>query len=90
VTITIQASEREHALITTNPVELAESANVSPEQYSMSSLDTAPQLARESHEHACNGQHTMPLRLIQEQAGDEDTVKIRTNHYRQPAQHPQA
>jgi hypothetical protein len=87
VTITIQASEREHALISTNPVELADSASFSPEQNSVSSLDTAPQLARESHEHACNRQHTMPLHLIQKQEGDEDTVKIRTNHYRQPAQH---
>jgi hypothetical protein len=87
VTITIQASQREHALITTNPVERAESVNFSPEQKSVRSLTTTPQLSRESYESACNQQHTMPLLLPQEQVGDEDTVKIRTNNHQQPVQH---
>jgi hypothetical protein len=70
VTITIQASQREHTLITTNPVERAE--------------HTAMTFEQESRE------KTAPLHLLQEQEDDADTVKIRTNHHRQPAYHTNA
>jgi hypothetical protein len=80
VTIAIQASEREHALITTNPVERAQDSD---DIY----LGRATQLSREAHDGALSHQTTAPLHILLEQEGDEDTVKIRTNHHRQSAKH---
>jgi Helicase HerA, central domain len=87
VTITIHASQQEHALITTNPVERAEYTMTIPEQSSTSPVDMRTQLSEESPDRAYSRRPTEPQRLLQEQEGDEDTVKIRTNHHRQPGQH---
>jgi hypothetical protein len=87
VTITIQASGREHALITTNPVERAEHSMTIPEQISISPLSTALQTSQELLDRAASLQKTAPLHLLQAQEEDEDTVKIRTNHQTQPTHH---
>ena len=90
VTITIQASQQEHALITTNPVERAEYTITRPEQSSLNAVDMRMQTSKEAHDLPFRHQQTSPLHLLQVQEGDEDTVKIRTNHHRQPAQHTEA
>ncbi len=90
VTITIQASEREHALITTNPVERAEGTLAISEQSNRRPAEIYVQASQVSHDDPLNHQQTVPLHLIQEQEDGEDTVKIRTNHHRQAAQHTQA
>ena len=87
VTITIQASQREHALITTNPVERAEHTMTKPEQSSFSPLSTALQTSQEPLDCAASLQKTAPLHFLQAQEEDADTVKIRTNHQTQPTQH---
>ena len=88
VTITIQASQREHALITTNPVERAEYTNMAFEQSSsVRPVEAHVQSSGASHDLALSRQQTVPLHLLQEQEGDTDTVKIRTNNHRQPEQH---
>jgi hypothetical protein len=87
VTITIQASQREHTLITTNPVERAEHTMMIPEQSSISPMNTALQTSQEPLDRAASLQKTAPLHLLKGQKDDEDTVKIRTNHHAQPAQH---
>ena len=90
VTITIQASQEEHALITTNPVERAEYSSFSLEQTSNIPVNSHAHTSRESYNGALSRQPTEPLHFLQEQEADEDTVKIRTNHHRQPAQHTKA
>ena len=90
VTITIQASGREHALITTNPVERAEHTSSSPEQSRYRPLDARIQVSEESHNRARSYQQTIPLHRLQEQEGDEDTVKIRSNHHQQSEQYTNA
>jgi hypothetical protein len=90
VTITIQASEREHALITTNPVERAEYTVTRLEQSNGRPAEISTQTSASSPDNPLNDQQTAPLHLLQQQVGDEDTVKIRTNHHRQPAHHTQA
>jgi hypothetical protein len=87
VTITIQASEREHALITTNPVERAEGFRAVPEQSGIYALDWHTQTRETLHHAVLSRKPAASMHLIQEQESDEDTVKIRTNHHRQPAQH---
>jgi type IV secretory pathway VirB4 component len=88
VTITIQASQHEHALITTNPVERAEYTNREFEQHSgIRRVDTHTQLSEESHDHALSRKPTAPLHLLQEQEGDADTVKLMTNHHKQAELH---
>jgi hypothetical protein len=87
VTISIQASEREHALITTNPVERAEHPMVMPEQIGISPLNTALQTSQAPLDCAVSLQKTVPLHLLQMQEDDADTVKIRTNQHRQPTHH---
>jgi hypothetical protein len=87
VTITVQASQEEHALITTNPVERALSASFSPEQINISQVDRQTQTREVLHDGALNHMPTGPLHLLEVQEGDEDTVKIRTNHHTQPVQH---
>ncbi len=87
VTITIQASQREHTLFTTNPVERAEGVMTTPEHSGIRPLERQTQKSRESHELAIGHQQKAPLPLLQEQEGDEDTVKIRTNHHTQQRQH---
>jgi hypothetical protein len=84
VTITIQASQAEHALITTNPVERAESASFSP-GHIIRSVDRQTQTSEAWQDGALSRMPTGSLHLLQEQEGDEDTVKIRTNHHRQSA-----
>ncbi len=86
VTITIQASRQEHALITTNPVERAEYPLAIPEQSSSSPGERHAHNPEVLNRVVLNHQHTSPLNLHDEQVGDEDTVKIRTNHHRQPGQ----
>jgi len=93
VTITIQASGHEHALITTNPVERAEHSMTIPERIGISPLSTSLQTSQEPLDSAASLQKTAPLHLLQAQEEDEDTVKIRTNHHMhptQPAQHKSA
>jgi Helicase HerA, central domain len=90
VTITIQASQREHALITTNPVERAEHINMTFEQSNIGRVDTSTQVSEGAYNLAVSLQKTAPLHLLQEQEGDTDTVKIRTNHHMQPEQHTKA
>jgi Helicase HerA, central domain len=90
VTITIQASGREHALITTNPVERAEHTNISPEQSRYRPVDARIQVSEASHNRALSRQQTVPLHHLQEREGDEDTVKIRSNHHRQSEQYTNA
>ncbi len=85
MTIAIQASHEEHALITTNPVELAEYGNLSAELNSNIPLSISMQQSRAAQDGALNHETTAPLHLLQEQEGDEDTVKIRTNHHRRSA-----
>jgi len=88
VTITIQASQHEHALITTNPVERAEHALAAFEQSSSSRpVDAHAQLSEESHDLALSREKTVPLHHLQEQEGDTATLKIMTNNHRQPEQH---
>jgi hypothetical protein len=87
VTITIQASQHEHALITTNPVERAEHTMTIPEQISISPMSIATQTSQEPLDRAASLQKTAPLHLLQEQEEDEDTVKIRTNHKTHPTHH---
>ena len=88
MTITIQASGREHALITTNPVERAEHTMTIPERSSISPLSTALQTSQEPLDRAASLQKTAPLHLLQAQEDDADTVKIiRTNHQTQPTHH---
>jgi len=87
VTITIQASQREHMLITTSPVERAEHAMTRAELSSISPLSTALQTSQEPLDLAASLQKTAPLHLLQAQEDDADTVKIRTNHQTQPT-HP--
>ncbi len=87
VTITIQASEREHALITTNPVERAEDPSFPPGHIIIRSVDRQTQTSEVLQDGALGRMPTGPLHLLQEQGSNEDTVKIRTNHHRQPAQH---
>ena len=70
VTITIPASQRVLALITTNPVERVEHSTLTFESE--------------------NREKTVPLRLLQKQQGDTDTLKIMTNDHRQSAQHTTA
>jgi hypothetical protein len=86
VTITIQASREEHALITTNPVERAEYLMARHEQSNGMSAELSV-LAPEVLQHnSLNYQNAATLQRITEQVGDEDTVKIRTNHHQQSAQ----
>jgi type IV secretory pathway VirB4 component len=88
VTITIQASQREHTLITTNPVERAEHTMMIPEQSCSSLMNTALQTSQELLDRAASLQKTAPLHLLQVQEEDADTVKIiRTNHHIHPT-HP--
>src|SRR6266487_2036490 len=91
VTITIQASQHEHALITTNPVERAEHAHAAFEQSSSSRpVDAHAQLSEESHDLALSREKTVPLHHLQEQEGDTATLKIMTNNQRQSEQHTNA
>jgi hypothetical protein len=85
VTITIEASEREHALITTNPVERAEETMARSEQSNRRLAEISIQTSGVSQNDPLSSQQTAPLHLIQVQEGDEDTVKIRTTYHRQPA-----
>jgi Helicase HerA, central domain len=87
VTITIQASQREHTLITTNPVERAEHTMMIPERIGISPLSTALQTSQAPLDRAASLQKTAPLHLLQVQEDDADTVKIRTNHHTQPTPH---
>ncbi len=87
VIITIQASEHEHALITTNPVERAENTSFPPGQSIIRSVEGQTQTSEALQDGALSRMPTGPLHLLQEQGSNEDTVKIRTNHHRQPAQH---
>ncbi len=87
MTIAIQASHEEHALITTNPVEQAVYSNFSDGQSSNVPLSMSRQQPRAPHDGSFNHQTTTPLYLLKAQEGDEDTVKIRTNHHRQTGQH---
>src|SRR6266536_1682708 len=86
VTITIQASQHEHTLITTNPVERAELTLAAFEHSSSRPMETHTQASGDSNDLALSLQHTVPLHLLQEQEGDTATLKIRTNHHRQPGQ----
>jgi type IV secretory pathway VirB4 component len=90
VTITIQASDREHALITTNPVERAEHSMQILERRNGRPSEISIQVSAASQDDPISRKPTAPMHLIQEQVGDEDTVKIRANHHRQPAQYTQA
>jgi Helicase HerA, central domain/TraC protein len=90
VTITIQASHEEHALITTNPVERAEYLMTRREQSNGRPAELSVLVQEVSSQDSCDYQQTAPVQRIQEQAGDEDTVKIRSNHHRQPAHHTKA
>jgi predicted secreted protein len=87
VTITIQASQHEHTLITTNPVERAEETLTVPEQSNRRPAEIAIQTSEVSHDDPRSYQQTSPLHLIQVPEGDEDTVKIRTNHHTHPTHH---
>jgi hypothetical protein len=87
VTITIQASEREHALITTNPVERAENTSFPLGQMIIRSVDRQTQTSEALQDGARSLMPTGPLHHLEVQGSNEDTVKIRTNHHRQPAQH---
>jgi hypothetical protein len=87
VTITIQASGREHALITTNPVERAEHTMTRAEQINISPLNTSLQTSQAPLDRALSSEKTAPLHLPKAQEDDEDTVKIRTNHHMHPTQH---
>jgi hypothetical protein len=87
VTITIQASGREHALITTNPVERAEHTMTRAEQIGISPFSTALQTSQAPLDDAASLQKTAPLYLLKGQEDDEDTVKIRTNHQTQQTHH---
>jgi Helicase HerA, central domain len=87
VTITIQASEREHALITTNPVERAEDPGFPPGHMIIKPVDRQTQTSEALQDGARSRIPTGPLHLLEVQGSNEDTVKIRTNHHRQPAQH---
>jgi hypothetical protein len=90
VTITIQASQAEHALITTNPVEQAEYSMQILEQRNGRPAEISIQASATSQEDPLSRKPTETMPLIQEQMGDEDTVKIRVNHHRQPAPYTQA
>ncbi len=91
VTITIRASGREHALITTNPVERAEHISMTFEQQSSSRpVDAQTQISGESHDLALSRQQTVPLHLPQEQEGVTSTLKTMTSSRRQPGQHTKA
>jgi len=59
VIITIPASQHEHTLITTNPVEGAGQSNLEHEE-------TDSPAARESYQLALSRQKTVPLPLLQE------------------------
>jgi hypothetical protein len=87
VTITIQASECEHALITTNPVERAENTSLPPGQMIIRSVNRQTQTSEALQDGPLNHMPTGPLHLLEVQGSNEDTVKIRTNHHRQSAQH---
>ncbi len=87
VTITIHASQHEHALITTNPVERAERTMTIPEQRNSGSTEIYTQVSEASHDDPLSQQQTAPLHLLQAQEDDEDTVKIRTNHHTHPTHH---
>jgi Helicase HerA, central domain len=86
VTITIQASQEEHALITTNPVERADQTGMILEQTNRRPAEIATRAAEASHDSPLTHLQTAPMHLIQVQEGDEDTVKIKTNHHRRPEQ----
>ncbi len=91
VTITIQASQREHALITTNPVERAEHTRTAFERSSSSRpVDAHAQASGESHDLALSSQQTVPLHLPQEQEGVTSTLQTMTSSRRQPGQHTKA
>ena len=87
VTITIQASQAEHALITTNPVERAEDPSLPPGHMIIRSVNRQTQTSEALHDGALTQMPPGPLHLLEVQGSNEDTVKIRTNHHRQPAQH---
>lgn len=90
VTITIQASQHEHALITTNPVERAEHISISPEQSRYRSVDVHTKVAEESHNLALSREKTVPLHHLQEQEDDTVTLKIGMNNHRQAEQSTEA
>jgi hypothetical protein len=87
VTINIQASQAEHALITTNPVERAENPSFPPGHMTIRSVDRQTQTREALQNGPLCLMPTGPLHLLEVQGSNEDTVKIRTNHHRQPAQH---
>jgi type IV secretory pathway VirB4 component len=82
VTITIQASQREHALITTNPVERAEYLRMAPMQDDSRPSDARPQTAAESLERDRNNQRSVPVHLPTEQEGAAQTMNTTTHNQR--------
>jgi hypothetical protein len=83
VTITIQASQREHALITTNPVERAAYTQRALEQ-SSSFADAHAQTAAEALERDVHNQRSVPLHLLMEQEETAQAMNTTTHSQRQP------
>jgi hypothetical protein len=84
VTITIQASQREHALITTNPVErAADYLRLAPVREDSRPIDAHVQTAAESLTVDITQQKTVPLHLLMGQEEATQTMNTRTNSHRQ-------
>ena len=83
VTITIQASQREHTLITTNPVErAAEYLHLAPVQEDSRPADAHVQTATESLTVDITQQKTVPLHLLM---GQEEATQTMNTSDKQPS-----
>jgi hypothetical protein len=84
VTITIQASQREHALITTNPVERAEYLRTALTQNDSRPADTHPQTAAEALELEIRHQRSVPLPALEEQEEAAQAMNTTIHSQRHP------
>ncbi len=83
VTITIQASQREHALITTNPVERAAYLRLAPTPDDSRPVVAHPQTAAEALERDIRHQRSVPVPALEEQEEVVQTMNTTTNSHRQ-------
>jgi conjugal transfer ATP-binding protein TraC len=83
VTITIQASQREHALITTNPVERAAYLHTALTTNTIGPADAHPLTSTEALERDISNQGSVPLPALEEQEEAAQAMNTTTHSQRQ-------